>query len=206
MLSYHVDPIDLSNISRARTILAVREATQDLAQFSGFIFSVLPDTRSVDPHPKRSIQRFINILTNEKGDTNNLPRMHNKFVEFFTNPFSRSPFSRITDIHEELARTCLNTLCSELRFNICGISSSFVRNQDILNLSELAAMSISTPLRYACECWMGHVAVLLKLSTDMQERIFTFFKDCFLFWLEVVSVLNLSPEEPLRQLKQAHVR
>lgn len=151
---------------------------------------------------QRTTQQLLSILI-DRRDTNPLGKfipMSDQFVSFLADSSTTSPFSGIGQSHEELAALCLNILFSELRFNICNIPSSFLRNRDVKNLASLAEAKISRHLRYACCYWMHHVARIPNVGIRILDKISQFLQHYFLFWLEVTSFLNFPPKTALGQL------
>ena len=75
-----------------------------------------------------------------------------------------------------------------LRFNICGLESSYLRNHEVADL-QARIESIPEQMRYACCFWSHHIcgapmsdSLLHALQVILEERI--------LYWLEVLSVLQ----------------
>ncbi|KIM19886.1 hypothetical protein M408DRAFT_172127 [Serendipita vermifera MAFF 305830] len=91
--------------------------------------------------------------------------------------------------HQHLARTCLRTMNSSLRFNICGLKSSYIRNNDVHDLPSLVASHISTHLSYSSQFWASH---LTEIAFD--EITYAYLRELmhekFLFWLEVLSLIK----------------
>jgi hypothetical protein len=87
----------------------------------------------------------------------------------------------------EMAFGCLRTMKGQLKFNICGFESSYMRNDDLNDLHFRIKAHISRELSYSCLSWADHLT-----ETKHEDRILTmlhhFMYDGFLFWLEVMSV------------------
>ena len=76
-----------------------------------------------------------------------------------------------------------------LRFNICDLTSSFVRNDAVPDLTERIESCIPSHLEYACAYWSHHLCeapyspeLLIKLSDFAYSRL--------LFWFEVLSLMG----------------
>jgi hypothetical protein len=114
---------------------------------------------------------------------------HQSFVDFLLDDtVSDSKFLiKTEDGNQELALSCLRTMKEELRFNICELESSHVRNYDIPDLDIRIQAFIPQHLFYSCYYWMDHLA---KTRSDEKilEILRVFIYDLFLYWLEVLSV------------------
>jgi hypothetical protein len=114
---------------------------------------------------------------------------HQSFADFLVSP-DQCP-QEFGIIKERESRTlslaCLKTMCNNLRFNICGLPSSHVRNTDIVDLAPQIQAELSPHLRYSCYFWSEHLAVTM-CDSDILDHVQRFIHGCFLFWLEVLSV------------------
>jgi hypothetical protein len=114
---------------------------------------------------------------------------HQSFVDFLLDDTeSGSKFLiKTDDANRQLALSCLRTMKEELRFNICELESSHVRNRDIPDLDIRKQKFIPQHLFYSCYYWMDH---LVKTRSDdkILEMLRVFIYDLFLYWLEVLSV------------------
>ena len=91
--------------------------------------------------------------------------------------------------HQQLAHSCLDLVVTELKFNICGLESSYLANKDVEGLEVCIAQHLPPALSYACHLWDDHLKQL-DFETDLFEKLQTFFGMKFLFWLEALSLLN----------------
>ncbi|KIK25850.1 hypothetical protein PISMIDRAFT_96108 [Pisolithus microcarpus 441] len=95
-----------------------------------------------------------------------------------------------TGIHSSLSFASLHTLHNNLKFNICGLESSYCRNDQVAGLEEKINSHILPSLSYSCHHWASHLrntefdSALGRLVNDLvgSERI--------LFWLEALSLLG----------------
>jgi hypothetical protein len=114
---------------------------------------------------------------------------HQSFVDFLLDDTASSSkfLIKTEDGNQELVLSCLQTMKKELRFNICELESSHVRNRDIPDLDIRIQNCISQHLSYSCYYWMDHLA-----KTRGDDRILNMLRaftyDLFLYWLEVLSV------------------
>ncbi|KIM19890.1 hypothetical protein M408DRAFT_48185, partial [Serendipita vermifera MAFF 305830] len=93
------------------------------------------------------------------------------------------------DGHQHLARVCLKTMNSGLKFNICGLKSSYIRNDDVPDHPSLVESYISMHLSYSSLFWAGHLA---EIASDevIHGCLLEFMHEGFLFWLEVLSLMK----------------
>ena len=75
---------------------------------------------------------------------------------------------------------------------MCGLPEG-VANSDVKDLKERAERYINPALRYACRSWHTHLLGGRPTSGNTPEitsALHRFLKNKFLFWLEVLSVLD----------------
>ncbi|KAF7348813.1 WD40 repeat-like protein [Mycena venus] len=121
--------------------------------------------------------------------------LHASFSDYLINP-DRSGHhfwfisSKIQS--RSLALGCLHILNSQLHFNICGLEDSHLLNIEVPDLSDRTEAHIPAELRYSSSCWAHHLddaglekEILAELEDLMNHR--------FLYWLEVLSLLNQVP-------------
>ncbi|GJJ10706.1 hypothetical protein Clacol_004933 [Clathrus columnatus] len=92
--------------------------------------------------------------------------------------------------HQSFALICLRTMSSELRFNICDIPNSHIRNIDDGSLPERILSAISSQLSYSSRFWALHVS-FTAFDSLLAEKAGKFLQDYFLLWLEVLSLLQV---------------
>ncbi|KAI5122232.1 hypothetical protein M0805_007099 [Coniferiporia weirii] len=89
-----------------------------------------------------------------------------------------------------MARGCLQVLTSELKFNLCGLESSHVTNNSILDLKNRVSECISQKLQYSCLYWMKHLAssALEITEQSLQDLLNGFLHSPrALYWIECLS-------------------
>lgn len=94
-------------------------------------------------------------------------------------------------------------MAEELRFNICKFPSSFLRNEDVPDIEAMKGADISPLLRYACSHWIDRASELEILDAELLEMLCGFLQNHFLHWLEVMSILGLSPVQAFSDLQIA---
>ncbi|KIK15143.1 hypothetical protein PISMIDRAFT_335548, partial [Pisolithus microcarpus 441] len=117
--------------------------------------------------------------------------LHASFYDFLTDEErSGKYFVGRSSIHRFLAFASLHTLCSDLKFNICGLESSYFRNVEVVDLQERVNKNISPNLSYSCQYWAHHLK-----RTEVNNTLAALVKDIvgcekYLFWLEALSLLG----------------
>jgi hypothetical protein len=89
--------------------------------------------------------------------------------------------------HCSLATACFRVMDDSLRFNICEIETSYLRNSDVNGISERIEKAIPPELVYATHCWADHLQSSpqdFKLLDHLEHHMHS----NFLFWLEVLSL------------------
>ena len=132
------------------------------------------------------------LLSNVTSSDHTLPivPLHTSLHNFMTNEDKSSIFYVDLHIaHQQLAHSCLDLVLTELKFNICGLESSYLANKDVEGLEVCIAQHLPPALSYACHLWDDHLKQL-DFETDLFEKLQTFFGMKFLFWLEALSLLN----------------
>ncbi|KAF7377628.1 WD40 repeat-like protein [Mycena sanguinolenta] len=91
----------------------------------------------------------------------------------------------------------MNCPPSGLRFNICGLETSYLENSEVADLDQRIAETISAELRYSCLHWLDHVISSLSgsMSSSGEGELIALLADflgssCSLFWLEALSLVG----------------
>jgi hypothetical protein len=82
---------------------------------------------------------------------------------------------------------------TSLKRNICEIPP-YTRNKDIEDLHDRRKEFVSDALEYACRFWTHHVSLASKTGEGvslMLELLKDFFEHQFLFWIEILSILEV---------------
>jgi hypothetical protein len=162
----------------------------------GIILAKAPLTTSSVMHLfslEGSILEYICTGLQSVMDSEDILRInHQSFVDFLLDRNKCPPNFIIKRKRESrnLTLACLNTMGNNLRFNICDLETSYLRNADVPNLEFRVEERISPHLSYSCRFWAGHL-----METAFDDEIFTllqkFMHSQFLFWLEVLSLTKL---------------
>jgi hypothetical protein len=89
----------------------------------------------------------------------------------------------------QLASRCFQVMKADLRFNICRLEDSHIHNSDVHKLPEHIMTYISPQLSYSSRFWADHLDVA-DFDNGMLEDIRLLIYSKFLYWLEVLSVLQ----------------
>jgi hypothetical protein len=145
------------------------------------------------PEDESSIDFVLNKLSSVISIHNvngQIYTSHLSFCEFVCDP-RRCDQTYVIDrtIHSRIMTlACLRIMNSGLRFNICNIETSYLRNED-LDLDKRIKESIPPRLSYACNFWTEH---LQATSSDIELRyaVKDFLHIRLLYWLEVLSLMR----------------
>ncbi|KAG9080448.1 hypothetical protein FRC06_006566, partial [Ceratobasidium sp. 370] len=115
---------------------------------------------------------------------------HPSFIDYITNRTRSKELS--VDLDEQdaiLACCCLETMMRELRFNICDLETSHLRNREVPNLDTRVRNAISPHLGYSCIYWTDHLVKIPAGGLDTSLRAFLFGQES-LYWIEALSLLG----------------
>jgi len=129
---------------------------------------------------QEALQRLYALVhVPEEADQPGLRTLHASFGDYL---FARGRIAASLG-NETLARGCLRVMSQRLHFNVSRCQSSYRPN------STVKPSSITVSLEYACMQWVYHI-VDLAAPTILADEIDQQFCEQFLFWLEVMSVLD----------------
>jgi len=120
---------------------------------------------------------------------------HKSLPDFLTDPMrcTNNQFFIDPPIHHRgILLSCLNLMEVELKKNICDLDD-YVVLSEVRDLSTHQKTHIGDALEYACCFWTAHLMEIVSCSFDIEEvqkAIDTFFTNCFLFWVEALSLLG----------------
>ena len=208
LLSHNFDPTDANITSWVRSFLAILLATGEPVPVEALVhFISLACNLSEDNRPsfRRTTCRLAQLFANEVVKDGRVVLPQSTFREVLAEQPGASPFFPDMRTHEEIAAACLHIMARGLRFNICGLSSSFVCNADVEDLEDSIAANISPHLHLACCTWTYHTSQLQAFEPTLVQMISDFFHFHLLFWLEVMSLTKRSAEKTLGQLNTTKV-
>ncbi|KAB5591832.1 vegetative incompatibility protein HET-E-1 [Ceratobasidium theobromae] len=86
-----------------------------------------------------------------------------------------------------LAQRCFKLMKGQLRFNICDLKSSCIRDKDVKDLDDRIKQLISPTLLYICRYWSDHLCQAPS-SEELFPCIDEFLSVRLLFWMEVMNL------------------
>jgi hypothetical protein len=122
--------------------------------------------------------------------------LHLSFREFMTSPKSKL-YKHRTDLlcgtekqKQEVASRVLQTMQTELKFNICDLPTSHLKNVEMPGLGQKLNTCIPMYIRYCCCFWADHLAAV-SINAENSAMARKFLETKSLFWLEVLSLLGM---------------
>jgi hypothetical protein len=124
--------------------------------------------------------------------SNEVATFHASFPDYLTD-MERSGnqqwFVDSADFHRDITASCIRIMNHQLKFNVCGLTTSHKGNK------EQPTTSVPGDLIYACQHWVNHWVVSPSLSVVVLGlSVLHFLRKKFLFWLEVLSCHDMVPE------------
>ena len=99
-----------------------------------------------------------------------------------------------------LGQALLACMQNMLKFNMCGLKDSRLRNAAVPDLPHWVNMAVPPYLSYSCRYWMDHLQHA-ECTPELLNEVTLFFKAFFPYWLEAISLLSLS--SPLSSILSA---
>ncbi|KIM27726.1 hypothetical protein M408DRAFT_310565 [Serendipita vermifera MAFF 305830] len=114
---------------------------------------------------------------------------HQSFVDFLLNSAECRPGFLINLQRQKRYMTlgCFRVMKQHLKFNICDITSSYERNNEITGLERQVKERILPHVTYSSYYWADHLAEA-TFDLEISEKIEYFMENQFLYWLEVLSL------------------
>ena len=94
--------------------------------------------------------------------------------------------------HVMMTISCLKIMKRGLKFNICGLKSSYKMNNEVEDIFALVGRCIPSYLAYACQYWADHLLGIAsgeKRDSDIVNLLRNFLDFHLLYWLEALSLL-----------------
>lgn len=93
--------------------------------------------------------------------------------------------------HRKLAQTCFGIIeANEPRFNICGLESSYLYDDQVTDLTDRTNCVVSPELFYACRYWIAHLE-LGTPNTQLRQLFQGFLSAQLLLWMEVLNLKRI---------------
>ena len=136
------------------------------------------------------LSRLRSLVTYAPGGSVSL--LHASFSDYLTSS-DRADDPWFIDIHpaqQMIVKRCLAIMKTELRYNICNLESSCVRNDDVPDLADRIKSKISPQLEHACLHWAHHLTEI-PCSSELLDAVTDFAYNRLLFWFEVLSLVKM---------------
>lgn len=191
---------------------AIRDSPLARYRFSSVMRQVLGTLRPLPVASLNEMRRFFSntqdhfdvelilksiapLVTSVVDPASPVRLFHTSFRDFLTDRTrSGEFFVDLHDVHQDLAISTLASMKHGLRFNLCGLESSYLRNSDLSDLTERIREHISPHLSYSCQFWAAHVHSS-TFRSHLANELRSFFKhQRLLFWLEVLGLLGCIDE------------
>ena len=146
------------------------------------------------PTALRSLHSVL-IVPIDKLDQTPICALHKSFPDFLIDP------ERCTDerffinpslCHRDILLSCVKTMKEGLKKNICHLDD-YIELSEVEDLPAQRAAYIGDGLEYACQFWTNHLVESVSSGPDVEgvyKAIDEFFTTCFLFWVEVLSLME----------------
>ncbi|KAJ7612263.1 hypothetical protein FB45DRAFT_308931 [Roridomyces roridus] len=120
---------------------------------------------------------------------------HKSFDDFITDPQRYIHAEVATNYLAMRAADCFRILENSLHFNMCGLQSSYMLDEEDPGLASRVNEEISKELQYACRYWATALTLVQHTNSEMVDRLskslqqFSSLK--ILFWMEAMNLLKL---------------
>jgi hypothetical protein len=172
---------------------------EDIRDFRSILGAIIYTKTPLDP---ASLAELLSIESSTMGyicnglqsvlDLGNTARIyHQSFADFLLDPKECPQDFLIVQERENrnLSVSCLKVMNRGLRFNICELESSYVRNSEVPDLHSKVQKHIPPHLLYSSCFWADHLAKI-TFDSELFEQVQYFTQNQFLFWLEVLSLIG----------------
>ena len=145
---------------------------------------------------KMWVKDLSSLLSRDEGTKEEIRVRHFSISEFLISGDCPLHYRiNLRDANVKLGISCLKTMVSQLRFNICGLDDSRLANADIEDLTSRIGENIPDSLQYSSLYWSNHLCVTPdKDDRGVWESLKEFFEGLYpLFWVEVLSLMEMVP-------------
>ena len=96
----------------------------------------------------------------------------------------------INSVNMTIASRCLETMQTRLKFNVCGLESSYFENKDVPGLEHTVEANIPEPLQYSCLHWLDHVPREGNPLVLQDRTMDLLCPPKALYWIEILTLLT----------------
>jgi hypothetical protein len=145
---------------------------------------------------KRWVDALSSLLYRDEAANRGIRVRHLSVYDFFVSDHCDYQVN-VRDENVQLGITCIKTMVTQLRFNICKLEDSRLANADIKDLPSRVKQNISDSLQYSCLHWLSHLC-LPPDNRDQRMLVLGSLKKFFeglypLLWVEVLSIMEMIP-------------
>ena len=143
-----------------------------------------------------TLRLLASLLSSDTNETTNPVRpLHASFYDFLLDEKRSCEFCiQQGNIHRDLAVASLSVMRTCLRFNICGLETSYVPNAKVPDMDRRVKENIPPYLLYACRFWATHLRDA-EFDAGLGELVGEFISgEQVLFWLEALGVSKFIKE------------
>lgn len=136
------------------------------------------------------LNRLRSVLYEDISKGNVIRVCHPSFLDFLEDHNRSGMYWTSTgQLHAAMVETSLNLMQTKLRFNICGLKTSYVANKDVQDLPQKIKDSIPESLVYSCLYWTTHLTEINR--STVEDLVYEFFR-CLkvVYWVEVLSLVD----------------
>ena len=152
--------------------------------------------RKDDRYPVGDILNLVASLLSGTNETSIPVRpLHASFYDFLLDERrSKEFFIDQSDIQHDLALASLCVMLDGLKFNICGLPTSYKCNSEVADLAKRVEESIPMHLLYSCRFWADHLQAS-GFDSELTECLKKFVMgEKMLFWLEILGITKFIGE------------
>ncbi|KAJ5936027.1 hypothetical protein N7454_005325 [Penicillium verhagenii] len=161
-------------------LLATPFSVNTLSEFLGI-------ERGLISNRLNSFQSILSVPSNRDFPVKTL---HLSFRDFLIRSNSQFGVHEPTK-HKEIARSCLRVMERHLKKDICRLEHPSALRKDINR--QLLNHHLPPELQYSCRYWIYHLDQSQAVSSKTED-VLLFLKGYFLYWVEVMSLLELLSE------------
>jgi len=120
---------------------------------------------------------------------------HKSFPDFLTDPGRCTDTQFFVDPsthHNKISLSCLNIMEERLKRDICNLDGNDILSE-VKDLDTQRTIHIGDSLGYACIFWTKHLVNISNCTSgveEIQKAINEFFSASFLFWVEVLALME----------------
>lgn len=142
------------------------------------------------------LDRLSSLILRSRDGDGTIRLHHPSFLEFLSDD------KRCTDTdfvinpaeqHRVLSLACLKLMKQGLKFNICDLDTSYLRNDEVQDLPSRIQESIPPYLEYSCCFWAEHLRdsqTTAVIDRELSDEVGNFLHNLLLYWLEVLSLIG----------------